>query len=336
MRSYGRRWKPWRHCILARFEPCAACPRPGGRPTLAAPAPACAARRELSVAPSPAPVRRCVAELWPLETLETLHFGWIRTLRGPPSAWRAPNPRGPGTSVCGSPRAFRRALDRHGATLRCGDSFIFHSPGWEVIYSNSKKEPCCPALRGGPGRPGSPPGCQARGRLPPRSDPLPQPGRPAGQGGWRGPDGSASDGISRVRAGNFQSADKKGPSLPGSPRGPGEPWAPAGAPTRKPAAPTTRLSIRTRVPTLKHPPRNLQSQPLWQGGLTPGTPARFFRRALATFPGSPGGLRGTWLSGGRSGRPEDVPPSGAVRPDPGARSRPPARDPFNTQVFTFF
>ena len=160
LRSYGR-WKPWKHCILAGFEPCAARPRPGGRPTLAAPAPACAACRELSLEPSSNPLRCCFVELRALETLETLHFGRIRTLRGPPSARRASDPRGPGTSVCGPPRAFLRALDRRGATLRCGDSFIFHSPGWEVIYSNSKKEPCCPALRGGPGRPGSPPGCQA-------------------------------------------------------------------------------------------------------------------------------------------------------------------------------
>ena len=42
--------------------------------------------------------------------------------------------------------------------------------------------------------------------------------------------------------------------LPGSPRGPGEPCHPTGVPAQKPAKPTTRLSIRARVPTLKHPP----------------------------------------------------------------------------------
>ena len=42
--------------------------------------------------------------------------------------------------------------------------------------------------------------------------------------------------------------------LPGSPRGPGEPCHPTGVPAHNPVKLTTRLSSRTRVPTIKPPP----------------------------------------------------------------------------------
>ena len=130
------------------------------------------------------------------------------------------------------------------------------------------------------------------------------------------------------------SADGKRAVLPGSPRGPGEPRAPAGVPGQKPAEPTTRLSIRTRAPTLKHPLRSLHSQLLLHGGLTPGTPTRFSGLAFVALPGSPCGPRGTWLSARPPGRPKAVLPTMAVQPDPGARLHLPAHDPFNTQPFT--
>ena len=57
--------------------------------------------------------------------------------------------------------------------------------------------------------------------------------------------------------------------LPGSPRGPGEPCHPAGVPAHNPVKLTTRLSSRTRVPTIKPPP----SEPLPRaaGAQRPGT-----------------------------------------------------------------
>ena len=116
----------------------------------------------------------------------------------------------------------------------------------------------------------------------------------------------------------FLSADRKRAVLPGSPRGPGEPWAPTGVPGQKPAVPTTRLSIRTRVPTLKHPPWILQSQLLLHGGLTPGTPMPYSGLTFDAFLGSPRGPRGTWLSGRPSGQAEAVLPTRAVQPDSGA------------------
>ena len=82
-------------------------------------------------------------------------------------------------------------------------------------------------------------------------------GDPRGRGGWRGRQGAFFSVISWVRMQKLLSADRKRAVLPGSPRGPWEPWAPTGVPGQKPAVPTTRLSIRTRVPTLKHPPRIL-------------------------------------------------------------------------------
>ena len=57
--------------------------------------------------------------------------------------------------------------------------------------------------------------------------------------------------------------------LPGSPRGPGEPCHPAGVPAHNPVKLTTRLSSRTRVPTIKPPPS--EPLPIAAGAPRPGT-----------------------------------------------------------------
>ena len=140
-----------------------------------------------------------------------------------------------------------------------------------------------------------------------------KPGAPRGRD-WHGPASHVSFWVRMQK--KVLSVDGKRAMLPGSPRAPGEPWAPAGVPGRKPAEPTTRLSIRTRVPTLKHPLRSLHRQPLEHGGLTPGTPPRFSGLTFAAFLGSPRGPGGTWLSARPFGRPKAVLPTRAVQPDP--------------------
>ena len=70
----------------------------------------------------------------------------------------------------------------------------------------------------------------------------PKPGAPRWRD-WHGPPSNVSP---WVRMQKVLSADGKRAVLPGSPRGPGEPWAPTGVPGQKPATPTFRLSTRNR------------------------------------------------------------------------------------------
>ena len=115
------------------------------------------------------------------------------------------------------------------------------------------KKPFCPALHAAPGSlPENPALHAAPGGLPGNPALRPNPWSPRrGRGVGAGQPRALTFRGTAVKSSKWTA---KTSLLPGSPRGPGEPWAPTGVPGQKPAAPGTRLSIRTRGPTLKHPP----------------------------------------------------------------------------------
>ena len=141
----------------------------------------------------------------------------------------------------------------------------------------------------GPGEPFHPAGVPTRSSAEAGTPALhTNPGNPPWRGGgWHGPAGNVTSGV-RVK--NLPSVDSKKPLCLALHGGPGSLWPPTLVPGRKPAEPTTRFSIRTRVPTLKHPPRSPRFLLRAHSGRTPGTPTPLSGRTL--LPRSPGSLRG--------------------------------------------
>ena len=137
--------------------------------------------------------------------------------------------------------------------------------------------------------------------------------------GGRGWHGQASNVTSGVRVKILPSVDSRKTYCLALHAGPGSLGPPTWVPGRKPAEPTTRLSIRTRAPTLKHPPRSPHFQVRAHSGPTPGTPPHLVQwtesensskcgQQKAALPGPPRGPREpgeppTWVPGRKPAEP---------------------------------
>ena len=176
------------------------------------------------------------------------------------------------------------------------------------------KKPFCPALHAAPGSlPENPALHAAPGGLPGNPALRPNPWSPRrGRGVGAGQPRALTFRGTAVKSSKWTA---KTSLLPGSPRGPGEPWAPTGVPGQKPAAPGTRLSIRTRGPTLKHPPpeslpRAPRACPPPPLGLLPLLRPHIF----SVFRGFLRGLHGARRSARLSGMAKSSPRSGLPSP----------------------
>ena len=153
----------------------------------------------------------------------------------------------------------------------------------------------------GPGEPFHPAGVPTRSSAEAGTPALhTNPGNPPWRGGgWHGPAGNVTSGV-RVKI--LPSVDSRKTYCLALHAGPGSLGPPTWVPGRKPAEPTTRLSIRTRAPTLKHPPRSPHFQVRAHSGPTPGTPPHLVQwtesensskcgQQKAALPGPPRGPR---------------------------------------------